>query len=66
MAKHFEIMIGENSLSFSRRQAEIDAEASLDGIYVIRTSVSDASASTPPELSGPTRASRWSSVTSAP
>ena len=40
MAKHFEIVIGENSLSFSRRGAEIDAEASLDGIYVIRTSVS--------------------------
>jgi transposase len=39
MAKHFEIVIGENSLTFSRRQAEIDAEASLDGIYVIRTSV---------------------------
>jgi hypothetical protein len=41
MAKHFEIMIGDDSLSFSRRQAEIDAEALLDGIYVIRTSVSD-------------------------
>ena len=40
MAKHFEIVIGESSLTFSRRQAEIDAEASLDGIYVIRTSVS--------------------------
>jgi hypothetical protein len=39
MAKHFEIVIGENSLTFSRRGAEIDAEASLDGIYVIRTSV---------------------------
>ena len=41
MAKHFEIMIGDDSLSFSRRQAEIDAEALLDGIYVIRTSGSD-------------------------
>jgi transposase len=41
MAKHFEIMIGDDELSFSRRQAEIDAEALLDGIYVIRTSVSD-------------------------
>ena len=47
MAKHFEIVIGDNSLTFSRRQAEIDAEASLDGIYVIRTSVAP-SASTPP------------------
>jgi len=39
MAKHFEIVIGDHSLAISRRQAEIDAEASLDGIYVIRTSV---------------------------
>jgi hypothetical protein len=39
MAKHFEIVIGDDSLSFSRRQGEIDAEASLDGVYVIRTSV---------------------------
>ena len=39
MAKHFEIVIGDDSLSFSRRQAEIDAEACLDGVYVIRTSV---------------------------
>jgi len=35
MAKHFQIVIGDDSLAFSRRQAEIDAEASLDGIYVI-------------------------------
>jgi hypothetical protein len=41
MAKHFEIMIGDDRLSFSRRHAEIAAEAFLDGIYVIRTSVSD-------------------------
>jgi transposase len=39
MAKHFEIVIGDDNLSFSRRQGEIDAEASLDGVYVIRTSV---------------------------
>jgi hypothetical protein len=39
MAKHFEIVIKDNDFSFSRRGAEIDAEASLDGIYVIRTSV---------------------------
>jgi hypothetical protein len=40
MAKHFEIVIGEDSLTYTRRQGEIDAEASLDGIYVIRTNVS--------------------------
>jgi transposase len=39
MAKHFDITIGEDRLSFSRREAEIAAEARLDGIYVIRTNV---------------------------
>ena len=40
MAKHFDIAIGENTLSFSRSEEEIAAEARLDGIYVIRTNVS--------------------------
>jgi hypothetical protein len=39
MAKHFEVVIGEASFAYSRRQAEIDAEAALDGIYVVRTCV---------------------------
>ncbi len=46
MAKHFELVIEEADFRFERKQAQIDAEASLDGIYVIRTSVriEDASA----------------------
>ena len=40
VAKHFELSIGEASLSWSRRQDAIDAEAALDGLYVIRTSLS--------------------------
>ncbi len=51
MAKHFEVVIGEASFSFSRRQAEIDAEASLDGIYVIRTCVSPERLDTPDVVS---------------
>ncbi|MBW6495759.1 MAG: hypothetical protein K0B16_14595 [Burkholderiaceae bacterium] len=39
MAKHFELAIGENTFSFARRGASIAAEAALDGIYIIRTSV---------------------------
>ncbi len=39
VAKHFELDIGEASLSFARRQERIDAEAALDGVYIIRTSV---------------------------
>ena len=40
MAKHFELSIGQASLNWSRRQDAIDAEAALDGLYVIRTSLS--------------------------
>jgi hypothetical protein len=42
MAKHFELAIGENSLTFERKHAAIAAEAALDGIYIIRTSVDEA------------------------
>ena len=40
VAKHFELSIGEATLAWSRRQDAIDAEAALDGLYVIRTSLS--------------------------
>ncbi|HZD65824.1 MAG TPA: IS1634 family transposase [Acidimicrobiales bacterium] len=39
VAKHFEITITGTSLTVTRRQAQIDAEAALDGLYVIRTPV---------------------------
>lgn len=39
MAKHFELSIGANTLSFARKHDSITAEAALDGIYIIRTSV---------------------------
>jgi transposase len=39
MAKHFHLTVGDNLFSFSRRKDAIDKEASLDGIYVVRTSV---------------------------
>jgi hypothetical protein len=41
MAKHFEITITETSFSYERKQKTIAAEARLDGIYVLRTSVSN-------------------------
>ena len=40
MAKHFELTIDENAFSFVRKHEHIAAEAALDGIYIIRTSVS--------------------------
>jgi Transposase DDE domain len=40
MAKHFEITITQTSLSYRRKLDAIAAEAALDGLYVIRTSLS--------------------------
>ena len=39
MAKHFDVTITETSLTITRRTVQIEAEAALDGIYVIRTTV---------------------------
>jgi hypothetical protein len=39
MAKHFDLQITDTTLAVTRDQARIEAEAALDGIYVIRTSV---------------------------
>jgi hypothetical protein len=39
MAKHFQVTITDTTLTITRDQAAIDAEAALDGIYVIRTNV---------------------------
>jgi transposase len=41
MAKHFHTDITDEALSFSRNQDTIAAEAALDGIYVVRTSLPD-------------------------
>ena len=39
VARHFVIDIGEDQFSYHRNQDSITAEAALDGIYVLRTSV---------------------------
>lgn len=40
MKKHFCLKIGSYRLSFVRKQQQIDEEAALDGIYVVRTGIS--------------------------
>ncbi len=40
MAKHFTLTITDTSLTFARTSEAIAAEAALDGLYIIRTSVS--------------------------
>jgi hypothetical protein len=39
--KHFRLEIADTSFAFERKTEQIAAEAALDGIYVIRTSVAD-------------------------
>ena len=39
VAKHFELTISDDSLTFTRKADSIAAEAALDGLYIIRTSV---------------------------
>jgi len=39
MAKHYTWTITDATFAFARNQASIDAEAALDGIYIIRTTV---------------------------
>ncbi|MGB9304108.1 MAG: IS1634 family transposase [Mycobacterium sp.] len=39
MAKHLHLTITDTTVTITRKQAQITAEAALDGIYVLRTSV---------------------------
>jgi len=39
MAKHFDLTITETTLAYLRKTEAIEAEAALDGLYVIRTSL---------------------------
>ena len=37
--KHFALVIADNRFAYSRKQAQIDEEAALDGFYVLRTNL---------------------------
>jgi hypothetical protein len=39
MAKHFAFTITDDDVTFERKTSQITAEAALDGIYVLRTSL---------------------------
>ena len=41
VGKHFEITVRAKALSWSRKQEQIAAEAQLDGIYIVRTSLAE-------------------------
>lgn len=44
VAKHFDLVIGDASFSFTRNTARIAQEARLDGFYVLRTNLAEAQA----------------------
>ena len=47
VAKHFDLQITDTSFAWTRRHDQIAAEAALDGIYVVRTSVGTDQLDTP-------------------
>lgn len=47
MRNHFQLAITDTALSFAQKSEQIAAEAALDGIYVLRTSVPDSSLDAP-------------------
>jgi DDE family transposase len=51
VAKHFITTITDDTFTYHRNQDKISAEAALDGIYVIRTSLSTAALGTTPVVS---------------
>jgi hypothetical protein len=42
MKKHFDLAITDTSFRFARKSAEIAAEAAMDGLYVVRTNLPEA------------------------
>jgi hypothetical protein len=52
MAKHYQLEIADGHFAYQRDQAAIDVEAALDGIYVIRTSVTADRLDTPRVVTG--------------
>ena len=65
MAKHFHTEITDEAFTFTRNQDSIAAEAALDGIYVLRTSLPTETLHHD-DVVVPTRASKTSNDSSAP
>ena len=41
VGKHFDIVVGDNEMKWERNEEKIRAEAALDGIYIVRTSLGE-------------------------
>jgi len=66
VGKHFDIAIDDAAFSFSLNAERVAAEAALDGLYVIRTSVAEADMSAPRGPCSTTNGWRRSSAGSEP
>ncbi len=64
--KHFDITIGDDHLSWSRKEEQIAREARLDGIHVVRTSLPSGDMSGEDAVSRPARACPGSNRPSGP
>ena len=47
VAKHFELRVADGAFSFARKDQQIKAEASLDGLYAIRTTCTESKLESP-------------------
>ncbi len=65
VAKHFRYEISRDRFTFERNEEKIEAEAALDGLYVIRTNVVSEDIGAERRSWRPTRTSRASSRRSA-
>ncbi len=45
--KHFQLEIADNGFAYSRKQAQIEEEAALDGFYVLRTNLAEQTLAAP-------------------
>ncbi len=45
--KHFQLVIEDDRFAYSRKQAQIDEEAALDGFYVLRTNLAEETLAAP-------------------
>jgi hypothetical protein len=49
--RHFQVTITDTSLAVARKQSQIDAEAALDGFYVLRTPIPEGQLPAPAAVS---------------
>ena len=65
MRKHFDLTITDDAFSFARKSDEIAAEAATDGLYVVRTSLPEATLGDADTVRSYKSLARWSARSAA-